>query len=441
MQIMDDQPREGDATEPGEHLLDPSYWLEFGQEALQGDRPQEALEACRRAVLLLPDMAQLYTLMLDAADRVRDQPTARVAVSQLIRLRPQEGALILRHAETLSAGGQTDQSVLHLHSILEQEPAALWPYVTALAASGRYTELLACQPLLDHRAHPPPMPFGPYALLALAKLAAGLDRREIQRVIAGLEASAAWLQPEALPDRLRQAIAERRPFSFVQVDEAECRFLCYASPRAHLVLRPHEASTMADASWQAWSGDTITSAGEARIALLGRDVLLAIDQADLCGIADAEVMALDNYHFGFLGEVQRLILRNDGRCYTSSRVLPMLHRICPFLRELLADQAFLGLVSAHPDLAGRLGRFANITETTSYLVPDIRATVGGALLDWHQQNLEIMTVPFPGAIFLVSAGVFGKLWCARIKTLGGIAIEIGSLAEHWATQQGHWPIQ
>lgn len=429
---MDDQSPEGDTAELDEHLLDPFYWLEVGQEALQGDRPREALEACRRAVLLLPDMARLYTLMLDAADRIGDQPAARVAVDQLVRLRPQEAALILRHAEALSASGHTDQSILHLHSILEQEPAALWGYVTALAASGRYTELLACQPLLDRRAHPPPMPFGPYALLALAKLADGLDRKEIQRVIAGLEVSAAWLQPEALLDRLRQAIAEREPFSFVQVDEAECRFLCYGSPRAHLVLRPHEASSMADASWQAWTGGTITSAGEARIALLGRDVLLAIDQADLCGIADAEVMALDNYHFGFLGEIQRLTLRSDERRYTSSRVLPRLHRICPFLRELLAGQGFLGLVSAHPDLAGRLGRLANITETSSYLVPDIRASAGSALLDWHQQNLEIVTVPFLGAIFLVSAGVFGKLWCARIKTLGGIAIEIGILAEHWA---------
>ncbi len=431
---MNDATDEFIAMDTADQLLDASYWLALGQEALQNDRPQDALEACRRTLLLLPEMGEIYALMLDAADRSGDGFAASAALSQLVRLRPDEAPLHLRHAEGLLASGQTDQAILHLHLAVRQEPAAVWPYVTALAKAGRYTELLACQPLLDTLAHPPPTPFGPYSHLALAKLAAGLDRPEIYRQIAGLERSAAWLQPAALLKRLQQVIDARQPFSAMRLDEAESRFLCYASPRAHLLLRPHEASTMADASWQAWTGEIVASVGETRIALLGRDVLHAIDQADVLCIADSEVMSLDNYHFGFLAEVQRLVLRNDGRYYASSRVLPVLHEIYPFFRPLLADQPFLGVVSPYPDLADKLARFAGIPEATSYLVPETGASAAGYFPDEHQHKLESLVVPFLGAVFLVSAGVLGKLWCARIKTLGGIAIEIGDLARRWVKQ-------
>lgn len=434
MEAMDDAADESAAMAAADQLLDASYWLTLGQEALQDNRPQDALEACRRTLLLLPDMAQLYALMLEAGDRVGDGSSAAMALSHLVRLRPDEAALHLRYAEGLLASGEIDRSVLHLKMAVRQEPGAVWPYVTALAKAGRYTELLACQPLLDALAHPPPVPFGPYSHLALAKLATGLDRADIQRTIVGLERSAAWLQPNRLLERLQQAIDAGQPFSAMRLDEAESRFLCYASPRAHLLLRSHEATTMADTSWHAWTGEIIASIGETRIALLGRDVLHAVDQANILCIADAEVMALDNYHFSFLAEVQRLVLRNDGRHYASSRVLPMLHELYPFFRPLLADQPFLGVVSPYPELAARLGRFAGIVETISYIVPETGAPAAGYFPDGHQQSLESLVVPFPGAIFLVSAGILGKLWCARIKTLGGIAIEIGELARRWVKQ-------
>ncbi len=411
---------------------DASGWLAHGRSALLADRPDEALRACHAALAALPDMVALYTLMLGAADRAGDRHAAQAALAHLVRLRPQAWDLQLRFATGLLATGQTDLGILHLHAASRHDAGAVWAYVTALAAAGRYAELLACQPLLDSLAHPPPRPFGPYALLALAKLAAGLDRPGIQRTIASLERSPAWLRPSAVIDHLRAAIAARRPYSFVQIDEAESRFLCYASPRAHLVLRPHEASTMVDASWESWTQEISAAAGATRIALLGRAVLQAIAHADLCGIADGELISLDNYHYGFHAEIQRLVLRRNGRHYTSSRVLPALHAITPFFTALLADQPFLGVVSCQAELAAKLARLARVVETATYPVPEAGSpAAAGYFPGRHQSALDSVHVPFPGAVFLVSAGVLGKLWCARIRQLGGIAIEIGDLASRW----------
>jgi len=42
-----------------------------------------------------------------------------------------------------------------------------------------------------------------------------------------------------------------------------------------------------------------------------------------------------------------------------------------------------------------------------------------------------LVVPRPGAVFLVAGGLLGKLYCARVRQLGGIALDIGAIADAW----------
>ena len=39
----------------------------------------------------------------------------------------------------------------------------------------------------------------------------------------------------------------------------------------------------------------------------------------------------------------------------------------------------------------------------------------------------------PGTLILVAAGVLGKIYCDKIKSKGGIALDIGSILDMWAT--------
>ncbi len=62
-------------------------------------------------------------------------------------------------------------------------------------------------------------------------------------------------------------------------------------------------------------------------------------------------------------------------------------------------------------------------------------SMAGYLPDLHQQVLDGIAVPFPGAVFLVSApGPLAIAYCGRIKALGGIGVDIGALADRWARQ-------
>lgn len=40
-------------------------------------------------------------------------------------------------------------------------------------------------------------------------------------------------------------------------------------------------------------------------------------------------------------------------------------------------------------------------------------------------------IPFRGACFVVAGGLLGKIYCERIRELGGIALDIGALADAW----------
>ena len=52
--------------------------------------------------------------------------------------------------------------------------------------------------------------------------------------------------------------------------------------------------------------------------------------------------------------------------------------------------------------------------------------------DGYRELYEKLEVPFPGALFLVGAGAFGKIYCHWIKQRGGVAIDIGSICDSWA---------
>ena len=161
---------------------------------------------------------------------------------------------------------------------------------------------------------------------------------------------------------------------------------------------------------------------------------MALGEADLLGLPDAGTLRLDNLHFGLLAEMRQAVPLRPGRFATSYRIAAQLHGIMPFLRSVLHGQPFLGLVGDFPGLASRLGRFCSIPDTRTILLSGQEpAAVPG--FELCEQALAELTIPFPGAIFLVSvSGPFGPAFCGRIRQLGGIALDIGTIAGAWASR-------
>jgi hypothetical protein len=220
---------------------------------------------------------------------------------------------------------------------------------------------------------------------------------------------------------LQCVVAEARPFSLVRLGDGEGRLLGYPEIVGQAEL---------DISLQIWFGRTdFAPDALAALAVELREATLA---ADLLGLPRPSQLALPEYRAVF-APLERFGLLARGPLLTDSAIHRYL-QIGLFYRELLADLPFCGLVSCR-DLASQMKRVFRLGRVEQYLVPG-EAQYPGPRPGEHypgrfQELRETLTVPFPGAVFLVGAGALGKIYCHWIKQRGGIALDIGAVCDAW----------
>jgi len=311
-----------------------------------------------------------------------------------------------------------------------------------------YSDLLADPALHDG----PPLPPGPLGMphwwnvatrAAQARLthaypAAPLIARAQER-----EASDHWLGAARLGAYLRERIEARAPFSWIRLGDGEARFLIHLHPELRAALPPREADAMARQIWFAWFGHDMAEVPTDRLAALGDRLEQAIRNADLLGVTSAERLAGDAAHYGFCAALETYLESlpdaRAGRLVGDALAPAALNRQDPFLGSLLRGLDFLGVVSPHPDLADRLQRQLNIGAVASYHLPgetrlarDAESGNRGTHFPTvYDRLLTTLSVPYPGAVFLVAGGLPGKIYCDHIRALGGIALDIGALADAW----------
>ncbi len=421
------------AAEP----IDAESWFLLARCLEQLGRLVEAAEASARAIALWPDPAPVHRLQLRLAQQAADPAAAQRALHALLAVQPDDPHLHGQLGRLLSEQGDHRAAVPHLRiaaPVLLHENDAIWNYTAGLALTGLFQELIEAQPLLDRMATDGPTPYTPYRHLASAKLALLFDRADIIGAHRALEASSRWQGPVGVMETVNAAVSRHEPFSLVCLDQDLAHFICLTSLRCHLALRPQELLALCGPSWSRWFDGPVDAVDPAQIAALGRQVGDALHEADMLGVPDVETLQLDNLHFGLLAEMRLAVPLRPGQSLTSFRIAAQLHEAMPFLRSMLHGQPFLGLVGNFADLASRLGRFCGIPETQTVCLPGSGPAAVPAL-DLCEGALAGLSVPFPGAIFLVAVpGPFGPAFCGRIRQLGGIALDIGAVAAIWAAR-------
>ena len=113
------------------------------------------------------------------------------------------------------------------------------------------------------------------------------------------------------------------------------------------------------------------------------------------------------------------------------------------LGKLIQDRAFVGLVSCYDELPARLMRgfgvgSSELIKTYGEHVARLSMSETGGderpgrrFLESHLATCEKFTAIRAGELYLVAAGIFGKIYCDLIKRQGGIALDIGSVADIW----------
>lgn len=177
-----------------------------------------------------------------------------------------------------------------------------------------------------------------------------------------------------------------------------------------------------------------TAVAEADVQLLCTALKRAVAHADVVGLPRAKQAAAHPRWAAVALALEAFDLVRPRTPLTDAALHRLLSHALLF-RPLLADAPFLGLVSCR-DVGGQLQEVFGIREVRWYGVRGQRDQPGPVptphFPDGFVELRETLTVPFPGALFLVGAGAFGKIYCHWIKARGGIAIDIGSLFDSWA---------
>lgn len=105
------------------------------------------------------------------------------------------------------------------------------------------------------------------------------------------------------------------------------------------------------------------------------------------------------------------------------------------LERILHAQTRLGLVSCHAALPAALKARFGLSEVILHRTPG-EATITKGLApepfrDWHARLKRELQQVERGVLYLVAAGVMGKIYCDLIKRGGGVALDIGAVADIW----------
>ncbi len=171
---------------------------------------------------------------------------------------------------------------------------------------------------------------------------------------------------------------------------------------------------------------------EKDVAALSDALRRSVANADIVGVPgreDADPMSAtigtSLTRFSLLAESASLTHANVNRFLNDA----LLYR--PMLEKL----DFVGIISSR-DIEERMKRVFGIGEVRQYKVRSEPWFPNNVPMRHYPERFnelrETLEVPYAGALFLVGAGVFGKMYCDWIKRRGGVAVDAGSLFDAWA---------
>lgn len=115
------------------------------------------------------------------------------------------------------------------------------------------------------------------------------------------------------------------------------------------------------------------------------------------------------------------------------------------LVKMMREQERVGLISAKVALAKALEKQLKI-RVDYYEVPEryAEAAANGTdrvhFPDEFDRTMQALQVAYRGQLFLVGAGICGKVYCHRVRELGGIGLDIGAVCDAWLNVPSRIPV-
>lgn len=281
------------------------------------------------------------------------------------------------------------------------------------------------------------------AIQNTAELEQSLEQRANQCLF---DTDVSRTQCEAFIAEVRQCLTRGEPFSFIRLGDGESNALSYPTP-----LAEHFQNDAAERE-AIWWGASLSASARAQLAARVAD---AIVEADALGIPTiARILRdvrLDVPHQlsesragrGIFAVMHAFSQPSNFRAYLNG-ILTSAHlhqdlerwRLYP---ELLRPRDEAVVISCHPHLPDILQERFGLKIMQHILVPPRHHSrdafepsgLSGELPEHFDRVIHEMGDGPQGRLVLVGAGYAGKIIIGEAKRRGGIALDLGSIFDHW----------
>ena len=260
-----------------------------------------------------------------------------------------------------------------------------------------------------------------------------------------LERSESFLNVDEVQSRLFLAIARRQPFSLIRLGDGEGAWL--RLDPADETAFPTLYAANRRSFLKIWFGDDAllgSSAFHGVVATLAE----ILSSTDLIGIPYSlrvahEYRIKSPRGISSINNILRWIEGHPARStqsYCSQDVHLELQR-AGFFPKLFAQSCSFGLITCHNDLPAVIAARTGARVDHLHLVPEEKGAIdilGSNGIAWahfpfvyNEVLANLRSVSQAGRVWIIAAGILGKLYCAAVREMGGIAIDVGSLADGW----------
>lgn len=269
------------------------------------------------------------------------------------------------------------------------------------------------------------------------KIAALLCRR--------IEGESRYISAHQVYERVQTAVKARQGFSVIRLGDGEGAFLRLSDADEAEFSHLYKKNRL-DRS-HVWFKGTIDieGSGFSRTAFGLANI---VQNTDVVGLPYAswinhEYQIVSPTGVSTLLNVFRVLMelpRNPLQWYASQRLHIDLAKY-GYLEQLIKSQSNIGLIACHSTLPDRIAERYGVQVRDFYKIPGEQAnahiigeasTHGAHFPDIYESIMDSLScVDLSGRLFLVAGGILGKFYCDQIKKSGGVAVDIGSLADAW----------
>ena len=238
---------------------------------------------------------------------------------------------------------------------------------------------------------------------------------------------------------IKSRIKQKIPSSFIRLGDGEGNFLDYPD---EFIDRQQSDQEVIQYLW--WKELVLTKSNaditdQFRKAVINADILGIIPERRIIR-STASNNIVTHSKRGLLAVMNTvLIADHDCTLYTSCHAHTDLEQ-WDLYSYILRDLDTISVISCHSDIDEYITQRFGIEEVTLYRIPSERKYQGlfgyDDSAEAHFPNYfvrlsdELRSIE-RGQTFLVAAGFLGKIYCDIIRQHGGIALDIGSIADRW----------